>query len=95
MMRALRALQARQAGLSLIELLIAIMLTGLLMTLGVWMFVAGTHSVSLAQSIDGGTRQASNWRLRTPCGGPFSRRQSSERPAPGSLRQGYSRERSW
>lgn len=60
MMRVLRALRSRQAGLSLIELLIAIMLTGLLMTLGVWMFVAGTHSVSLAQSIDGGTRQASN-----------------------------------
>ncbi|MGO4301100.1 PulJ/GspJ family protein [Leifsonia sp. RAF41] len=63
MMRAvwlLRMLRSREAGLSLIELLIAIMLTGFLMTLGVWMFVAGTHSVSLAQSIDGGTRQASN-----------------------------------
>jgi type II secretory pathway component PulJ len=52
--------RSEDAGLSLIELLIAIMLTGLIMTLGVWMFVAGTHSVSLAQSIDGGTRQASN-----------------------------------
>ncbi len=62
-MRTLQALRRRRsldAGLSLIELLIAIMLTGLIMTLGVWMFVAGTHSVSLAQSIDGGTRQASN-----------------------------------
>jgi len=59
-MRALRALRSQDEGLSLIELLIAIMLTGLIMTLGVWMFVAGTHSVSLAQSIDGGTRQASN-----------------------------------
>lgn len=60
MMRLLRSLRSRDRGLSLIELLIAIMLTGLIMTLGVWMFVAGTHSVSLAQSIDGGTRQASN-----------------------------------
>ena len=57
-MRALRALRSREAGLSLIELLIAMMLTGLIMTLGVWMFVAGTHSVSLAQSVDGGTRQS-------------------------------------
>ena len=56
----LRLLRSREAGLSLIELLIAMMLTGLIMTLGVWMFVAGTHSVSLAQSVDGGTRQASN-----------------------------------
>lgn len=60
MIAALRELRKRESGLSLIELLIAIMLTGLIMTLGVWMFVAGTHSVSLAQSIDGGTRQASN-----------------------------------
>ncbi|WP_374009664.1 type II secretion system protein J [Leifsonia sp. LS-T14] len=59
-MRLLRAIRSRQAGLSLIELLIAMMLTGLILTMGVWMFVAGTHSVSLAQSIDGGTRQASN-----------------------------------
>lgn len=55
-----RELREQEAGLSLIELLIAIMITGMIMTLGVWMFVAGTHSVSLASSIDGGTRQASN-----------------------------------
>jgi prepilin-type N-terminal cleavage/methylation domain-containing protein len=59
-MRLLAALRREQAGLTLIELLIAMALTALIATLGTWMFVAGTHSVSLAQSIDGGTRQASN-----------------------------------
>lgn len=60
MIRLLARLRRQEAGLSLIELLIAIAITALIATLGTWMFVAGTHSVSLAQSIDGGTRQASN-----------------------------------
>ncbi len=60
MIRAASAWREREAGLTLVELLIAIMITGTIMTLAVWMFVAGTHSTSLAQSIDGGTRQASN-----------------------------------
>ena len=57
MIRALRALRRRDAGLTLVELLIAIALTALIAMLATAMFVAGTHSVSLAQSIDGGTRQ--------------------------------------
>lgn len=60
--RFLRARVARSndAGLTLIELLVAIALTTVVMGLAVSLFVTGTHSVSLAQSIDGGTRQASN-----------------------------------
>lgn len=59
MNRPQRALSG-QAGMSLVELLIAIMLAGLVSTLAIGMLVAGTRSVNLAQSIDGGTRQASN-----------------------------------
>lgn len=54
------AAQSRDAGFSLIELLVAIALTTVVMGLAVSLFVIGTHSVSLAQSIDGGSRQASN-----------------------------------
>jgi Tfp pilus assembly protein PilW len=56
----LRELRRREAGLSLVELLAAIALTGLIAGLAVSLFVTGTHTVSLSQSIDGGTRQASN-----------------------------------
>ena len=55
-----RASPSREAGLTLIELLIAIALTTVIMGLAVSLFVIGTRSVSLAQSVDGGTRQASN-----------------------------------
>lgn len=65
MMRFSRLLRTRvarphDAGLSLIELLVAIALTTVVMGMAVSLFVLGTHSVSLSQSIDGGTRQASN-----------------------------------
>lgn len=56
----LRDASSREAGLTLVELLIAIALTTVIAGLAVSLFVTGTHSVSLAQSIDGGTRQASN-----------------------------------
>ena len=55
-----RAALSRDAGLSLIELLVAIALTTVVMGLAVSLFVIATHSVSLSQSIDGGTRQGSN-----------------------------------
>ncbi|MCI0159067.1 prepilin-type N-terminal cleavage/methylation domain-containing protein [Leifsonia shinshuensis] len=55
-----RVTQGRDAGLSLIELLVAIALTTVVMGLAVSLFVVATHTVSLSQSIDGGTRQASN-----------------------------------
>lgn len=55
-----RIAQSHDAGLSLIELLVAIALTTVVMAMAVSLFVIGTHSVSLAQSIDGGTRQGSN-----------------------------------
>jgi prepilin-type N-terminal cleavage/methylation domain-containing protein len=55
-----RAAHARDAGLTLIELLVAIALTTVIMGLAVSLFVAATHSVSLSQSIDDGTRQGSN-----------------------------------
>ncbi|MCW2752218.1 MAG: hypothetical protein JWR83_3328 [Aeromicrobium sp.] len=55
-----RAAQSSDAGLSLIELLVAIALTTVIMGLAVTLFSIGTHTVSLSQSIDGGTRQASN-----------------------------------
>ncbi|MGO4592873.1 type II secretion system protein J [Leifsonia sp. 2TAF2] len=65
MIRLARSLRARarvsaDAGLSLIELLVAIALTTVVTGLAVSLFAIGTHSVSLAQSVDGGTRQASN-----------------------------------
>ena len=55
-----RVTRGRDAGLSLIELLVAIALTTVVMGLAVSLFVVATHTVSLSQSIDGGTRQASN-----------------------------------
>lgn len=68
MIRVLRAgMRARlhpaggsDAGLTLVELLIAMGITALIATLAGSLFVASTHSVSLAQSIDDGTRQGSN-----------------------------------
>ncbi len=59
-LRRTRAAHSRDAGLSLIELLVAIALTTVVMGLAVSLFIIATHSVSLSQSIDGGTRQASN-----------------------------------
>lgn len=63
----IRALRTRlrggahaDAGLTLVELLIAMGITALIATLAGSLFVASTHSVSLAQSIDNGTRQGSN-----------------------------------
>jgi prepilin-type N-terminal cleavage/methylation domain-containing protein len=55
-----RAAQSSDAGLSLIELLVAIALTTVVMAMAVSLFIIGTHSMNMAQSIDGGTRQASN-----------------------------------
>lgn len=65
MIRVLRAMRtgaqgSRDAGLSLIELLVGIALTTVIMGLAFTLFSIGTHTVSLSQSIDGGTRQASN-----------------------------------
>lgn len=50
----------RDQGLTLVELLIAMGIAALIATLAGSLFVASTHSVSLAQSIDNGTRQGSN-----------------------------------
>ncbi|CAM5375591.1 PulJ/GspJ family protein [Leifsonia shinshuensis] len=55
-----RTTQTRDAGLTLIELLVAIALTTVVMGLAVSLFATATHTVSLSQSIDGGTRQAAN-----------------------------------
>lgn len=55
-----RAAHSGDAGLTLVELLVAIALTTVIMGLAISLFVAATHSVSLSQSIDDGTRQGSN-----------------------------------
>ncbi|KRC49232.1 hypothetical protein ASE16_10715 [Leifsonia sp. Root227] len=60
MRRRLGADRRTDTGLTLVELLIAMGIAALIATLAGSLFVASTHSVSLAQSIDNGTRQGSN-----------------------------------
>lgn len=50
----------RQRGLTLIELLIAMMLTSLVAAMTIGLFISATRSSTIAQSVDGGTRQAAN-----------------------------------
>lgn len=48
------------AGLTLIELLLAMMLTSLIAVMAMSLFMTSNNSVKISQSVDGGTRQASN-----------------------------------
>ncbi|WP_345761939.1 PulJ/GspJ family protein [Diaminobutyricibacter sp. McL0608] len=71
-------------GLSLIELIVAMFLTSIVLVVTVSLFVSTTKSANVAQSIDGGTRQASNGMnelarmIRAATPNPYSN------PAPGT-----------
>ena len=47
-------------GITLVELLVAMMLTSLIALMAISLFMSTNNSAKIAQSIDGGTRQASN-----------------------------------
>ncbi|MGV8886076.1 MAG: type II secretion system protein [Microbacteriaceae bacterium] len=58
--RKFRPLRRNEDGITLIELLVAMILLGILLTVVVSLYVSATNAVSLARAVTGNTKQVSN-----------------------------------